>query len=1518
MSKFTKILLCTIAILVVMNIGIFIKNVNHVAFAIVYEEFKPITADGIEGCVKHNLSWRLVKNATCTTDGKEEQFCKICKKVTSTRILPKSHKFNEATCTMPKECRICGLLAENALGHDFSIAATCALPKKCSRCGEYTGEPLGHKAIKQAKCGEYEICERCGIKRGPIDHEFSFIIIDSTWHQEICNKCNYMKTMQRHDYENNVCKDCTFVKNVECTHLYEWKVTEEATCEEAGEEAYKCKYCEKIDKTRKLAKQGHKNNWIITQIATCKEKGVESYKCEKCGNISKTRDITKLPHSFYYKSINSLNHKVFCETCDYNKTGAHIYVGDNCRFCEFVKNTETNIDNNITPEQKICKHSYRWVTTIPATCEKNGSVAYICYKCNSIDKIKETPKKAHKYTIKATCMTAKTCSVCGETTGKALGHQMKYEQIANDAINHRLICKRSGCNYEDNGPHIFVNNKCKFCKLKKPNEDIIEVETSQGTIGKNCEHVYSNATCTKPAMCQKCKKQYGSPLGHMLDASNKYCMICGEEVIKENKSLHQFDESKIKYSKISNDTYAEKHIEKVKCIKCNSEITRKENHTFNEKGKCACGTEYKFKIYIEGLINNNKIEMKPGTKAQIKLEDNSNTLIRFNYSSSDKTGGISVDSNGFINVKNDVIKGKSATINVKSQYGKSQQINVAVIDKEKNRIIIIQEGDKNGSAYKMQPITLKAQIEGDEKYTEIAKTVNWRTANNSGKFNTKIGETIVFTPTQSGIINIYASAKINGKNEESKISINVKNIDTIKLTEKMTIMIDDMKILNNVKSLEIISGKDYLDVQGNMIIAKKVGTCTLRDEKNNIYTVNVVEQLINISSIEIILDKEALFVGEEQNVQIKVTPEDANEEYKVTVNSGLEYNDGVIKALTIGDKTLTVISKNAKKSTKIKVIKESLGIKDEKIVIDVNDKTYKISVDTTKLRNGENSKLTYKSENTKIFDVKQDGTIVPKYPGEAKVIVSTEAQEYKNGKLQSKIIETSKNVKITGKVYTSLNDAVFLKEGTKDESKEVLIFIPGAGGLNWAGNEGKEGKPKEDLKENGDCYYTCENGNKYNNDVLTYTKGKGAAGCSKFIEEAIFKQYGVSSVEEFNQKGYTLTVAGFSNGGAIAITMASELVELGFNIETLALFDCSITGITTDQWNDDNVTGKELVENLVVNEGLNLIAVSSDEMHYDSAARETKRLGEYIEGLADENSGTVQIIETKGTKHETLLHSEEGVELLDSLAGGINETCSSQKIVSGHKTTIQKYDIFEKDHKITYYCNTCQKTFTKPEFHTFVNKKCKCGKENNTAYIYANGVGKNSVKENDGGVIADKGKNIDVQAVKNAIKENEQIDFTLFSAGSMNLDAVVDSYTDVMQNGNEPKEITIRLVEPALWYCGGNKSDASGLVQILEDIPDNLKSYVKIELVVGEEHRNDNESAYEGTIKTYTALTDIQNDNNKANFAGVELYGVNQTQVSDGENTYDCTNIEYEAKNNNSHEAAQEAVVNTFNIGVLS
>lgn len=109
-------------------------------------------------------------------------------------------------------------------------------------------------------------------------------------------------------------------------------------------------------------------------------------------------------------------------------------------------NSETGIKGNTETE---CTHSWSsWKTTTVATCTTEGTQTRTCSRCGNVE-TQIIVALGHKYGA-ASCTEPQKCTICGETTGAALGHNivngmctrcgMKFglaaEEVANNATTY--------------------------------------------------------------------------------------------------------------------------------------------------------------------------------------------------------------------------------------------------------------------------------------------------------------------------------------------------------------------------------------------------------------------------------------------------------------------------------------------------------------------------------------------------------------------------------------------------------------------------------------------------------------------------------------------------------------------------------------------------------------------------------------------------------------------------------------------------------------------------------------------------------------------------------------------------------------------------------------------------------------------------------------------------------------------------------------------------------------------------
>ena len=98
---------------------------------------------------------------TCTEDGLTEgTHCSVCGEVLVPQetVEASGHTWQEATCTDPKTCAVCGETEGEPLGHDWE-PATFSEPKTCRICGAAEGEALGSRLFVNALNPEFRAGE---------------------------------------------------------------------------------------------------------------------------------------------------------------------------------------------------------------------------------------------------------------------------------------------------------------------------------------------------------------------------------------------------------------------------------------------------------------------------------------------------------------------------------------------------------------------------------------------------------------------------------------------------------------------------------------------------------------------------------------------------------------------------------------------------------------------------------------------------------------------------------------------------------------------------------------------------------------------------------------------------------------------------------------------------------------------------------------------------------------------------------------------------------------------------------------------------------------------------------------------------------------------------------------------------------------------------------------------------------------------------------------------------------------
>ena len=134
-------------------------------------------------------------------------------------------------------------------------------------------------------------------------------------------------------------------------------------------------------------------------------------------------------------------------TC--TEKGEVVYV---CMDCGIEKHVALSALGHIKTQRTVTKNP---------TCTTEGVASFYCTRC---EKWNDEPiaKSDHKWNA-ATCTSPKTCSVCGKTSGSALGHQYQAATCTKPKT-----CKVCGATTGSALGHDWKNHVCSRCKAKEP------------------------------------------------------------------------------------------------------------------------------------------------------------------------------------------------------------------------------------------------------------------------------------------------------------------------------------------------------------------------------------------------------------------------------------------------------------------------------------------------------------------------------------------------------------------------------------------------------------------------------------------------------------------------------------------------------------------------------------------------------------------------------------------------------------------------------------------------------------------------------------------------------------------------------------------------------------------------------------------------------------------------------------------------------------------------------------------
>ena len=355
--------------------------------------------------------------ATCTEAGSIVVTCNKCGETISSEEIPATgHDWEDATCEEPKTCSVCAATEGEALGHDW----TWVIDK------EATFEEEGKKHEKCQICNATQN-ENTTIDKLTCNHTMAHTpAAEATCTEDGNNEYWYCTACDKYFSDANGATEIAENSWVISALGHNMTATEEntATCEEAGNSAYwTCGNCDKYFSDANGENEIAKDSWIIDALGHADENG--DYVCDRCEEIVEPEADTTLTIAQAIALGQAHEHNTY--------TNGKYYVTGTIKE---VYNTQygnmriyvDDIDTTFTIYGTYSADGSTGYDSMPTKPIKGDTVTVygIIGQYSSASQMKEgwiTAHTAHEHNWEeATCEEPKTCSICGETEGEALGH----------------------------------------------------------------------------------------------------------------------------------------------------------------------------------------------------------------------------------------------------------------------------------------------------------------------------------------------------------------------------------------------------------------------------------------------------------------------------------------------------------------------------------------------------------------------------------------------------------------------------------------------------------------------------------------------------------------------------------------------------------------------------------------------------------------------------------------------------------------------------------------------------------------------------------------------------------------------------------------------------------------------------------------------------------------------------------------------------------------------------------------
>ncbi|MBE6622479.1 MAG: hypothetical protein E7630_05990, partial [Ruminococcaceae bacterium] len=528
-----------------------------------------LTACG--GCSHQWGDWTATTQATCTEAGAQERKCSKCGEIETSAIEALGHDWAEATCLAPKTCKTCSLTEGAALtDHAYTVEAV-----KDEALKSAATEESAAVYYKSCVCGAISTNDADTFTSGsPLEHVHGFTLetvkTEALKTPATCEKaavyfrscaCGAISTSgadtftngaalgHKDEDHNHVCDNKCGKKNMgthadskkDDDHLcdYGCGVAIEKCSDAEGDDDHACDVCGKENVT------AHDfGDATCGTLATCPECGLTT---DETGNHVFNQSVVKAEAlksaatcdspAVYFKSctcgaISTAEADVFTDgDALEHKDENHDHLCDlGCGKDDMGDHADSPTDDD-----HVCDYGCGATLEDCADAENDGD--HVCDVCDKAD------VSSHQYGD-ATCETPATCSECGGTTGRELGHK-------DEDKDH--VCDRE-CGKTDVGTHADSatdnDHVCDYgcgavleeCTDSATDDDHV-CDNGCGAVLEDCadaendgdhscdvcgkadltDHSYGDATCEAPATCSECGGTTGEALGHEDEDKDHVC-----------------------------------------------------------------------------------------------------------------------------------------------------------------------------------------------------------------------------------------------------------------------------------------------------------------------------------------------------------------------------------------------------------------------------------------------------------------------------------------------------------------------------------------------------------------------------------------------------------------------------------------------------------------------------------------------------------------------------------------------------------------------------------------------------------------------------------------------------------------------------------------------------------------------------------------------------------------------------------------------------------------------------------